>query len=186
MKIAVVGGIGSGKSEVVKAAESLGIACLSADAINAALLTSPSYVYEIEKLFPSAVEKGAVNKKELARIVFNDETARAKLNALAHPLVLKRIEQDARSPLVVELPLIFESGAEKLFDVIIAVVTPLENRINRVVASRDMTREEVLARINSQVEEDRYLKAANVVLENDGTLCDLRNKAKEVFESLCL
>ena len=185
MKIAVVGGIGSGKSEVMRAVRDMGIATLSADEINSELLATPSYIATIKNLFPTAVKDGEINRKELARIVFSDKTAREALNEVAHPLILQKIKDDKRSPLVVEVPLIFESGAKDLFDVIVAIDTPLDKRIERLESGRNMTRDEVLARIDSQVDEDEYLQIADHVIQNDGTLGDLKKCAKVLFLALC-
>lgn len=184
MKIAIIGGIGSGKSEALKAARDLGFATLSADEINAELLATPSYVNTMEKLFPTAVENGVVNKKTLASIVFSDKQARERLNAVAHPLILQRIRDDERSPLVVEVPLILESGASALFDEIILIVTPLENRIERLEASRNMTRDEIVARINSQVGEDDLKNVATKTVVNDSTLDVLRARVGETLKNL--
>lgn len=185
MKIAVVGGIGSGKSEVMKTVRDMGIATLSADEINSELLVTPSYIATIKNLFPTAVVNGEINRKELASIVFSDEGARKALNGVAHPLILQRIRDDARSPLVVEVPLIFESGARELFDVIVAVDTPLDKRIERLEEGRDMSRDEVLARISAQVDDEKYLQVADHIIENGGTLEDLKKSAKVLFAVLC-
>ena len=66
MRVAIIGGIGAGKSEVLKIAKSKGFACLSADEINANLLLSPSYIAKIAAAFPSVVKDGAVDKKHAA------------------------------------------------------------------------------------------------------------------------
>ena len=184
MKIAVVGGIGSGKSEVMKKVASMGAATLSADEINASLLTSPDYVASLQSLFPTAVKDGVVDKHALAEIVFADETARKALNALAHPLILKKIREDSRGPLVVEVPLILESGARELFDVVVFVKTPLEKRINMLQTSRGMAREDVLARINAQADESAYFKIADYTISNDSNLEDLYAKTQDLFEFL--
>ena len=184
MKIAIVGGIGSGKSEVLKSLKDMGVATLDADAINAELLAMPEYVARIEKLFPSVVEKGQVNRKKLSRIVFNDSLARARLNAVAHPLVLQRIKRDERNPLVVEIPLLFESGAASLFDAIVFVLAPLEKRIERLTKSRNMSIEDALSRINSQVDEEEYARVATKVIVNDSSLEQLKHKTEEVFSEL--
>ncbi len=183
MKIAIIGGIGSGKSEALKAAKDLGFATLSADEINAELLTRPEYVNRIATMFPQAVENGAVNKKTLAKIIFTDKMARAQLNAVAHPLILKEIESDQRSPLVCEVPLILESGAKDLFDEIILVKTPLENRFERLMSSRGMSREDVLARIVSQASEEDLEAISTRVVTNCGTLEDLQAAIKELLKS---
>ncbi len=185
MKIAVVGGIGSGKSEVMNALREIGIATLSADEINSELISTPSYVLTIKNLFPSAVENNEINRKELANIVFHDSASREKLNSVAHPLILKKIKDDNRSPLVVEVPLIFASGAKDLFDIIVAIETPLENRIERLINNRNMTKEEATARINSQVDDKEYIKIADHIIQNDGSLDDLKKCAQVLFGVLC-
>lgn len=76
MRIAVIGGIGSGKSEVMKIAKERGFFCLSADEINAELLKTPSYIQKIATLFPSVVSNGVVDKGALAKIVFSDRGER--------------------------------------------------------------------------------------------------------------
>ncbi|MBD5092165.1 MAG: dephospho-CoA kinase, partial [Clostridiales bacterium] len=76
MRIAIVGGIGSGKSEVLKVARDMGLACLSADEINAELLKTPEYIAEIATAFPAAVKDGGIDKAALAKIVFSDDSAR--------------------------------------------------------------------------------------------------------------
>ena len=184
MKIAVVGGIGSGKSEVMKQVADMGIACLSADEINAELLMLPEYVDRLRQLFPSAVNDGVVDKRELAGLVFNDAKAREALNALAHPLIVERIKNDSRSPLVVEVPLILESGAKGLFDKIVFVNAPLDKRIERLVKSRGMTQAEVMARINAQVDDKDYLTVADWTINNDSSVEDLHAKVKELFGGL--
>lgn len=184
MKIAIVGGIGSGKSEVLKTLNDMGIATLDADAINAELLAMPEYVERIAKLFPTVVDRGQVNRKKLSRIVFNDSLARARLNAVAHPLILERIKRDTRDPLAVEIPLLFESGAVGLFDAIVFVSTPLDKRIERLTKSRNMSIEDALSRINSQVDEKEYERIATKVIVNDSSIEQLKNNTKKVFSVL--
>jgi len=184
MKIAVVGGIGSGKSEVMKIVAQMGVATLSADEINSRLLSTPDYISKVARRFPSAVQNGEIVRKTLADLIFKDENARRALNSLAHPLILDAIKSDERSPLVVEVPLLFESGAEKSFDKIVFVETPLESRIARLKSSRGMTEEEVLARIRAQVDEKRYFEIADFVIRNDSGLDDLKAKTTKCFEDL--
>ena len=185
MKIAVVGGIGSGKSEVMKAVQGMNVAtCVSADEINAELLKQKAYVEKLKELFPSVVKGGVVDKKALAKIVFNDEKARKALNNLAHPLIVKSIKQDLRDPLVVEVPLILETDLQKFFDTIVFVGAPLDKRIERLVINRGMSEEDALARINAQADVDAYRSVANFVIINDGTVEELHAKAHELFDFL--
>ena len=81
-RIAITGGIGSGKSSVVKYLATQGFSTFSCDEIYAKVLSEPAYVQEMAKLFPSAVVDGRIDKKILSSIVFNDNVARERLNAL--------------------------------------------------------------------------------------------------------
>ena len=122
MNIALIGGIGSGKSEVLKVAREMGIAALSADEINAGLLKSPEYIEKIAAAFPGCVVCGVVDKARLASEVFSDKGKREKLNSIAHPEIARKVAECKESPLVVELPLVLESGMAGMFDEIILVV----------------------------------------------------------------
>ena len=102
MNIALIGGIGSGKSEVLKVAREMGIAALSADEINAGLLKSPEYIEKIAAAFPGCVVCGVVDKARLASEVFSDKGKREKLNSIAHPEIARKVAECKESPLVVE------------------------------------------------------------------------------------
>ncbi|MCM1306055.1 MAG: dephospho-CoA kinase [Bacteroides sp.] len=180
MKIAIIGGIGSGKSEALKAAKELGLPTLSADGINDELLENPEYVSQIAEAFPSAVQDGAADRKKLAEIVFSNDDARARINALAHPRILKRIKEDMRDPLVVEMPLLVEIGAEELFDEIVLVYAPLKARIERL-NRRGFSSEEAMRRICAQADEDSLKAVATRVLDNSNGLDELRKNVRELF-----
>ena len=185
MKIAVVGGIGSGKSEVMKAVKSLNVAaCMDADEINAELLAQKNYVESLKELFPSVVKGGAVDKKALADIVFHDEYARKALNELAHPFIVKSIKQDFRNPLVVEVPLLLETELKNYFNTIVFVSSPLDKRIERLVENRGMSKDDAVARISAQVDEDAYKSVANFVIKNDGTIEELHAQTRDLFDAL--
>lgn len=179
MKIAIVGGIGSGKSEVLAVAKALGYATLSADEVNAELLRDGDYVERLRKLFPTAVKNGVVDKSVLSAIVFSDENERLKLNALAHPEIAKRIK--AVGDAVVELPLALESGVIGLFDEIILVRCSLETRLNRL-EKRGVDRERAKKIIAVQVPDSALEKVATAVIDNDGTVAELREKATRMLE----
>ena len=183
MRIAIAGGIGSGKSEALKVAREMGAATLSADEINAELLLDADYILKISRAFPQAVVDGKVNRKALAQIVFSDEEARNKLNLIAHPLILKRIKEDMRSPLVVEMPLLIESGAAKLFDEIIFVKAPVLKRLKRL-KRRGLAYGQAIMRMRAQTSEKRLAQIATRVLTNRGNIDGLRKSARATFEEL--
>lgn len=183
MRIAVIGGIGSGKSEVMKIAKERGFFCLSADEINAELLKTPSYIQKIATLFPSVVSNGVVDKGALAKIVFSDRGERKKLNALAHPEIMRVISECKESPLVVELPLFIEGGDEA-FDEIVYVRTPLFKRISRLKKGRGMSVKQAVSRIRAQVPSAVLRAKATIVIDNSRSLSALQARANETFNQI--
>ena len=183
MRIAVIGGIGSGKSEVMKIAKERGFFCLSADEINAELLKTPSYIQKIATLFPSVVSNGVVDKGALAKIVFSDRGERKKLNALAHPEIMRVISECKESPLVVELPLFIEGGDEA-FDEIVYVRAPLFKRISRLKKGRGMSVKQAVSRIRSQVPSAVLRAKATIVIDNSRSLSALQARANETFNRI--
>lgn len=183
MRIAVIGGIGSGKSEVMKIAKERGFFCLSADEINAELLKTPSYIQKIATLFPSVVSNGVVDKGALAKIVFSDRGERKKLNALAHPEIMRVISECKESPLVVELPLFIEGGDEA-FDEIVYVRAPLFKRISRLKKGRGMSVKQAVSRIRSQVPSAVLRAKATIVIDNSRSLSALQARANETFNQI--
>ncbi len=183
MRIAVIGGIGSGKSEVMKIAKERGFFCLSADEINAELLKTPSYIQKIATLFPSVVSNGAVDKGALAKIVFSDRGERKKLNALAHPEIMRVISECKESPLVVELPLFIEGGDEA-FDEIVYIRAPLFKRISRLKKGRGMSVKQAVSRIRSQVPSAVLRAKATIVIDNSRPLSALQARANETFNQI--
>lgn len=183
MRIAVIGGIGSGKSEVMKIAKERGFFCLSADEINAELLKTPSYIQKIAALFPSVVSNGVVDKGALAKIVFSDRGERKKLNALAHPEIMRVISECKESPLVVELPLFIEGGDEA-FDEIVYIRAPLFKRISRLKKGRGMSVKQAVSRIRSQVPSAVLRAKATIVIDNSRSLSALQARANETFNQI--
>lgn len=183
MRIAVIGGIGSGKSEVMKIAKERGFFCLSADEINSELLKTPSYIQKIATLFPSVISNGVVDKGALAKIVFSDRGERKKLNALAHPEIMRVISECKESPLVVELPLFIEGGDEA-FDEIVYIRAPLFKRISRLKKGRGMSVKQAVSRIRSQVPSAVLRAKATIVIDNSRSLSALQARANETFNQI--
>ncbi len=183
MRIAVIGGIGSGKSEVMKIAKERGFFCLSADEINAELLKTPSYIQKIAALFPSVVSNGVVDKVALAKIVFSDQNERKKLNALAHPEIMRVISECKESSLAVELPLFIEGGDEA-FDEIVYVRAPLLKRISRLKKGRGMSVKQAILRIRSQVPSAVLRAKATIIIDNSRSLPALQARANKTFNQI--
>ena len=183
MRIAIIGGIGSGKSEVMKIAKEAGFECVSADEINAELLRTPSYIAKIALQFPTVVKDGAVDKKTLASIVFSNESERKKLNSIVHPEIMRAIAEHTENPLAIELPLFIEGGDEA-FDEIVYVRTPLLTRIARLKKGRRMNVAQAIRRIRSQVPSSVLMAKSTQIIDNKGSLDKLKKKANVLFDKI--
>lgn len=183
MKVAVTGGIGAGKSEFMRAVKELGIRTYSADEINAELLCDKGYIEKLSEAFPLAVKDGKVDKVALREEVFSDEKKRKTLNALAHPEIRRKIEE-ITGDAVVEVPLLFESGMTDLFDRVIVVTAGEDARINRVVSTRNISKDLAKNIIKNQATDDERIKRADYVAINDGTRKDLYEQAKNIIKRI--
>lgn len=188
IKIAVTGGIGSGKSSVTKIIREKGFPVFSCDEINKQLLTKKDYINRIEKIFPEAVEGEKIIKSRLAEIVFSDETALKKLNSVSHPLIMNELnrQMNSRKGLVfAEVPLLFEGGYEDLFHKIIVVCREKEQRILSVMQRDHSDREAVLSRISRQYDYSQPISGAVILLNNDSTISELENKVVDLLNGFC-
>lgn len=183
MKVAVTGGIGAGKSEFMRAVKELGIRTYSADEINAELLRDKRYIEKLSEAFPLAVKDGKVDKSVLREEVFSDEKKRKTLNALAHPEIRRQIEE-ITGDAVIEVPLLFESGMTDLFDRVIVVTAGEDVRINRIVSTRNISKDLAKNIIKNQATDDERIKLADYVAINDGTRKDLYEQAKNIIKRI--
>ena len=134
-RVAICGGIGSGKSAVTSILRDLGADVVVADEVNAELMTDPLYVEKINHIFPSVVHNHCINKKELASIVYRDEKKRRALMDLAHPLIYERMFAKYKESKLVfyEIPLFSESAFTFFAR---AASTPSRNIIRSTLRSR--------------------------------------------------
>ncbi len=182
--IAITGGIGSGKSAVLECVKELGYPAYSCDQIVLELYKERKFLKGLKKLFPTVV-KGFVNfsvdRGMIASEVFANKEKLAKLNAYTHPKVYQRIFEKAKihlKPVFVEVPLLFESGFESKFDGVIIVIRPLEERIKSVVERSKLTKDQVMERVNNQVDYSTFDLSPYVVIENDGDIESLKEQTK--------
>ncbi len=173
-RIGLTGNIGSGKTTICRLFEMLGIPVFYADIHARKLLLHVDVVEQIVGLFgPEILDgKNQIDRKKLAAIVFNDDNALKRLNAIIHPLVRKEYtawEACQNSPYAIqEIAILYESGMSDLFEKVILVTAPAETRIERVCKRDHATRNEVLARMNNQMPEDVLMGKADYKILNDG------------------
>ncbi len=173
LKIGITGGIGSGKTIVSKIFETLGIPVFDADTAAKKVMNEDEHLKnELQKEFGNEVyTNGKLNRKYLADIVFNDVYQLEKLNALVHPAAIKMAVQWASqqtSPYVIkEAALMFEAGSGLNIDYVIGVSAPQHLRIQRAMERDNISREDVLARMNRQIDEDIKMRLCDFVIVND-------------------
>ena len=186
-KIAITGGIGSGKSAVCRILKERGYPVFSCDEINRTLLSEKSYLDGLCALFPTCMKDGNLQKTALAALVFSDKDALETLNAYAHPRISERLQRDmdaAQKTCFAEVPLLFESGMTKQFDGAIVVLRNKEERIRAVVTRDGLTAEKAEARMKQQFDYDGPLPDGCLVIENDGDEAALREKVDEALKAL--
>ncbi len=170
--VGVTGGIGSGKTTVIKAFEALGVPSYIADNRAKELMNEDeTLVQDIKKHFgDEAYQNGILNPAYLAKIVFNSKESLEKLNSLVHPAVRRDfkswLNKQTSKFVVYESALIFEHGQESNFDYIILVTAPVEQRIERVVKRNNASKEEVLKRIHNQMPDEEKQKKSNYIIDN--------------------
>ena len=173
LRIGITGGIGSGKSTVSKILETLGIPVFDADTAAKNIMNEDEQLKQkIKEAFgEEAYSNNLLNRKYIASIVFNDTVKLEQLNALVHPATIAMAEQWAyrqTTPYTVkEAALFFESGSAAGIDYIVGVYAPQHIRIQRVMQRDNISREEVLARINKQINEEMKMKLCDFVVVND-------------------
>lgn len=187
MRIAVTGGIGAGKSEVMRIIASMGYETVSADEVNAELLQNPAYIRKIASLFPTAVRDNAVDRNILREIVFSDDGERKKLNAVAHPLIINEILKISDCDVFVEMPLLTRD-IQSIFDKIIVVNAPEKLRIERIISrSRGEIGREMAEKIIASQPDFKELSAnAHFNIENNGDIVRLKDEAARVINELNL
>jgi len=189
IRVGLTGGVASGKSTVLAALAEHGAGSIDADALAREVVAkgTPGLAAVVEEFGVELLgPDGELDRPAMGRLVFNDEGARKRLEAIVHPLVFERIvalEEGASEDAVVvhDIPLLAESGRADTFDAVIVVDAPHEVQVQRMTADRGWTTEDAESRIASQASRDHRLTVATHVIENTGTHEDLRRRVAEVF-----
>lgn len=173
LKIGLTGGIGSGKSTVASIFKVLGIPVYLADDATRQLMNDDQELKRaiLQEFGEQSYTDGRLNRSYLASIVFNDPARLDRLNALTHPVTIRHANEwmlQQKAPYVIkEAALIFESGSGENLDYIIGVYAPRTIRIKRVMDRDGISREEVIKRMNRQIDEELKMKLCDFVLAND-------------------
>lgn len=171
-RLGVTGGIGSGKSSVCKVFRLLGIPVFAADEEARLIMENDKgLILRLNSLTGYDLYKsGSLDRVLLASIIFNNGKLLEKVNSLVHPIVFEHfnywVEKQSSPYVIMEAAILVESGASSLVDKIAVVVAPVEERIQRVIQRNDLTREQVLERINNQMSDETRLKSSHYVINN--------------------
>jgi dephospho-CoA kinase len=189
--LGVTGGIGSGKTTVCGFLEEQGARVFYADIEAKRLMQEDASLREeIEEEFGLEAyrDDGALNRAFLAEQVFGNAERLDRLNAIVHPRVFdafaaakERAREEDIDLLVHEAALLFEAGGDAHVDVTAAVVAPDADRIARVAERDDVSRDQVRDRMGHQLPQDELRRRADYVIENDGSLGDLRQKSVDLY-----
>lgn len=180
--VGLTGGIGSGKSTVAALLAGRGATVIDADALaRAAVVKGTDAHRRIVDRFGTHVlqSDGELDRGKLAGIVFRDDDARAALDAIVHPEVMRaiadRIEslKESDQVVVLDVPLLVEIGGGEGLDLVVVVDAPEEVRVRRLVEARAMSAEDVRARMAVQASTEQRRALADVVVENAGSVAEL-------------
>ena len=188
--IAITGGIGSGKSFALSVLKKAGYPTLSCDQIVKELYQKRAIKRLLKKMFPSAVSgyfNLVIDKAEIARLTFNDKVKHAELTNAITPLVLKEIKKRTskmQGLIFVEVPLLFECSYQDQFDGMLVIMRDKTARIESVKARSNLSTEQVLARMNNQVDYDAIDLSSYSVINNDGDKESLEKTVLSIAKSL--
>jgi dephospho-CoA kinase len=193
--IGLTGGIGSGKSTVAGLLRESGAAVIDADRIGHEVYRPGSEGFRrvVEAFGPDIVAAdGAIDRRALGAIVFADPEARARLNAIVHPLIAAEIgrhvararAEEPGRPVVIEAAILLEAGWQHLVDRVWTVSVGRETAIERVRTTRGLTRAEVERRLDAQMSDEERRRRADLVLDNEGTPAALRATVEAAWREL--
>lgn len=183
-KIALIGGIASGKSIISGIMSELGAYIIDADVVAREVVAhGTDGEKKLIKAFPTCVVDGAVDRRKLRELVFSDKTMLEKLNGITHPLIKKRIAalisgSDGVSVTVMPLPFDLKN-----YDVVVSVYAPPLKRINRLVLRDNISMQTAQSMISAQWSDQKMLTSSDFVFVNDGDLTKIRAAVEEWWHS---
>ncbi len=197
--VGLCGGSGSGKTLVCQTILSLGIPVFESDAVYHRLIAAPSdCVQEIVNAFGSEIlntRTGGIDRRALSKIVFSDSPDAKErlqsLNVITHRHVIEAFchwrdeqEKSGAACAVLEAPLLFESGLDRLCAVTVAVTAPKTIRIARIMERDGISHEEAEARIAAQRTDDELVRSCDYVVENTGTMTEVRDRISQLLKNI--
>jgi dephospho-CoA kinase len=191
LRVALTGGIASGKSLVAAELAARGATIIDADVLAREVVEpgTPGLAAILDRFGPQVLHDGSLDRSRLGAIVFADPVARRDLEQIVHPAVRARaaeLERNADPDAVVVhvIPLLVETGQQRDFDVVVTVDVDHEIQIQRLLVRNGLSRAEAEARIAAQASSEERKAAADVVVNNNGNLDDLREQITALWDVL--
>ena len=189
MIIGITGSFGSGKTTVAKMFAKLGAYMIDADKVYYSLIRPGKSCYKkVVGYFGKVIlgRSGRIDKKKLGRIVFKDKAKLEILNSLTHPEVIKEIKKIIKAGkgkvIVVEAPLLIESGFYKQVDKVVLVANDREEQVRRVREARGISSKEIFKRIRTQMSFNKKLAFADFIIDNSGSKLSTLNQVTEIWK----
>lgn len=190
--IGLTGGIASGKSTVARRLYEHGAVHLDADQLARKVVEpgTPALAAIAETFGPEVLRAdGSLDRERLGRIVFGDDAARAKLNAIVHPavrelsgrLIAKAEAENPDAVVVYDVPLLVEANVDHPFDLVVVTDAPKRTQVKRLVEQRGLDPLQAEARVEAQIDREARLKVADVVIDTDGSLGHTMSQADALW-----
>jgi dephospho-CoA kinase len=192
LRVGLTGGIASGKSTVSAILRELGAVVIDADVLAREVVAkgTPGLDAVVEEFGTELLTPdGELDRAAMGALVFNDESARKRLEAIVHPLVLERIvDLETHAPdesvVVHDIPLLAESGRADTFDAVVVVDVPEDVQVERMMRDREWTEVDARARIAAQASPEDRRAIATYLVENTGSREDLRRQVEKIYSDL--
>jgi len=193
-RVALTGGIATGKSHVRAQFEALGVPTIDADVLARKVVEpgSPGLAAVVERFGRDVLDAtGALDRRHLGAIVFADPSARHDLEAIVHPAVQRATDEwfaaldpAARPFAIADIPLLFEVGRDRAFDTTIVVACDPETQVRRVTTRDGLTEAEARQRLAAQIPIDEKVRRADIVIWTNGPVEETSAHVREVYEQL--
>lgn len=192
--IGLTGSLKTGKSTVAKIFKDRGVQVIDADRLAHQVIGSQQKGFKkVVNVFGSEIlSKGEIDRKKLARIVFHDPKALKKLEKIIHPLVIQEMRQKIRQlrklksnhKVLLDVPLLFETGLDRLVDFTIVVKSSRALQIKRAVQDLKISSQQAMMRIQAQMPLKEKIQWADCVIDNNGSIPNLRKKVDLIWQKV--
>jgi dephospho-CoA kinase len=188
--VGLTGNIGCGKSSLSELLLSKNIDVIDADIISREIMYDKELLKTIFYEFGTEIKNndGTLNRKKLGNIVFNDDDMLIKLNSITHPAIKRKINDriidisnQGKNIVVIDAALLIEGKFLDLVDKLVVITCNEEVQLNRVINRDNMTKEEALKRINSQMKQDEKIKYADYIIDNSKDMNNLKDEFDKLF-----